>query len=224
MSCYKLDKGSAARETLRDKVEELSSAREYGFYIYHVLKLIPLTDIHPEAVWNDSRIESIREGIQAGVPLPAIHVSLNKDHKYHISDGIHRYNASKEAGFTHIPAIVSVYVDTPDLKVMPEPEKPRLPIGAWVVLRDPDRGVEPWAMVEEQLPSRTWNGGKRHVYGLVGVRRGKGDFIGDTWDDKFDPATTTPPMAIQKEVKGWYGWPAHRVASRYLKETHPCEK
>lgn len=218
MSSYRLDKGDAARETLRDKAEELASAREYGFYIYHVLEILPLADIHPEAVWNDSRIEHIREGIRAGVPLPPIHVSLNKDGKYHISDGIHRYNASKEAGFTHIPAIVSVYKDVPEMKVQPEEEKPRLPVGSWVILRDPDRGVEPWAMIEEQLPSRTWNGSTRHIYGLVGVRRGKGDFIGDTWDNKFDPAMTHPPANIQKEVEGWYGWPAHRVASTYLRK------
>ena len=70
-------------------------------------------------MWNMDRIESIREAIREGRALPAIQVSLHKDGLYHISDGIHRYNASLEAGFTHVPAIVSVMVDTPEMKVGP---------------------------------------------------------------------------------------------------------
>lgn len=216
---YKLDRADAQRWTQRDKESDARSAREYGFYGYHVLKVLPLRDIHSEAVWNTGRIESIREAIREGKALPAIQVSQHKDGKYHISDGIHRYNASLEAGFTHVPAIVSVMVDTPEMKEAPEPEKPKLQVGDWVILREPVRGESEWARVEEVLPSKTWQGVRRHFYGLVGVRHGEGDFIGDHRDDQFDPAPSPPSSTMQEAVMGWYGWSktSLRVAHQHLR-------
>jgi hypothetical protein len=87
---YKLDRAEARRWTDRDPEAEKQSAKEYGFYTYSVLKILPLSEINPEEVWNPSRIARIREALQQGKPLPAIHVSKGPSGKYEISDGIHR--------------------------------------------------------------------------------------------------------------------------------------
>lgn len=162
---YRLDRADVRRWTQRDPEREEEDARDSGEYAYHQLVIVPIADVRPVSVWHGGRIERIREALRNGTPLPAIHATKAKDGKWDISDGIHRYNASVEAGFTHIPVIDTVVVKTPELRQEPEPERPVLPRGTWVVLRKTDHDESKWAMVDEYLNQRWWKGTHRHRWG-----------------------------------------------------------
>lgn len=229
MTHFKYDKALVRRSTRRDPERELQDAKRDGFYSYTEFHLVPIHTIVPEAVWNPGRIERIREAIANGTPpLPPIHGHFDKAHRFHISDGIHRYNASLEAGFTHVPALATVHVETPQEQEPELPERPKLNVGDFVLLRDPPRQTSPWAVVEQVLYSSTHRGVRRHHYALVGLRQNQADFIGDHRDDQLDIPTrsATPPPKVVDAFKAYDMWPreapppawVQRVASRWLQD------
>jgi hypothetical protein len=85
------------------QAEEL---RENGRYVRYFFRLLPINQIRVPSVWSPSKLPSIQKAILEGRPLPPIRAYLEGS-KYEIEDGIHRVNASIEAGFTLVPAIVS---------------------------------------------------------------------------------------------------------------------
>jgi len=221
MSNFRYDRALVNRETRRDPKREAEDARQDGFFGYTEFRLVPIRDIVPEAVWNPGRIEKIREGIQAKKALPPIHVSQDSAGRYHISDGIHRYNASLEAKFTHVPALVSVMVEAPEMKEPELPERPKQQVGDAVLLREPQKsGAEsPWAIIEQVLYKGQHRGVTRHHYALVGIRHGVAEFIGDHRDDQLDiPTGSLPPKlaALFGEYDMWPTGMSLRVARRYL--------
>lgn len=185
---YRIDQAHVRRTTQRDKASEIEQAKEFGFYTYTVMKIVPIKKIKVPPVWHQGRIKQIREALTKRTPLPPIELH-DAGGRYEISDGIHRTNASIEEGFTHIPAYFSVAVERPDLYEQPEPEKPKLAPGTWVKFRDPKKNRErfPWALIVEYVGPRSWKGARRHVYGLVGGNNSHADWIGDWSDDQFDP-------------------------------------
>ena len=204
---YKLDPRAVRNATRRDPKREAEDSRNFGWYTYQKLSIVPLSRIEKTPVWHPGRIAKIREAIQKGIPLPPIVADPDRSGTYRITDGIHRTNASREAGFTHIPVIETVTVETPDLYVAPEPEKPVLRPGAWVRLRDPrgEGASSPWAVVLEYVGPRDWMGARRHRYALLGYRRGEPDLLGDFLDIRFDPSKA-PPKAIREELEASPEW------------------
>lgn len=195
-SHFTYDRGEVRRKTHRDRATELEQAKSLGFYQYNVFKLVPIDKIIPQRIWKEIKAEKVRAKVDKGVPLKPIQLA-EQGGRYGIEDGIHRYNVSKERGFTHVPAFLTVTVDAPELYEQPESEKRQLPVGTYVKLRKPIDGFT-WAVVDEVLGPRLWKGVKRQVYGLIGGNAKGSDFIGDIMDDKFDVAT--PPANVQKQL------------------------
>jgi hypothetical protein len=210
---YRVDMADVKRRTRRDRDSEREEAAEYGFYTYNVFEIVPIKDIVHTEVWRPERYERVTEAIAKNIPLPAIQVD-KQGSKYSIADGIHRYNASRDAGMTHIPVVYGVVVEAPELFKPPEAEKPALTAGAWVKLHDPRKwgATSPWARVDEVLGTRMQKGVKRHLYGLVGIVNDEPDFLGDILDSEIEAAD--PPAQAETIIKRWMT--ARRVAARFL--------
>lgn len=200
-SHYHYNRSDVSRKTRRDRTRETEEAKTLGFYTYTVFKLIPIDKIIPQAVWREAKAEQVRKDMDRGKALNPIEVSEHGG-RYAISDGIHRYNVSKERNFTHVPAYLTVSVEAPELYEKPEPEKKVLPVGTYVKLREPIDGFS-WAIIDEHLGPRIWKGVRRQVYGLFGATASKSDFIGDIMDDKFDPAMPSPSVKKQLDAARW---------------------
>lgn len=197
---YRVDRDYVNRALRhRSRRELLDEASHYGFVTHKVLEYVPLSQIHPEAVWRPDRIGRIREALAAGRALPPIDADIGPDGKYHIADGIHRYNASVEAGFSHIPVLRTVVEETPERYVPPEPEHPKLSSGTIVRLREPPPGTAPWAIVIGYLGRSNDRGTTRHRYELDGFEHGTRSFVGDYADDRFD-VIRSPPEALRRRL------------------------
>jgi hypothetical protein len=146
-------------------------------------------------------LSAVKEAIQKGEALPPIQLSKTGS-QWEISDGIHRTNASLEMGFTHIPAYITEWVETPEEEIPEEPEKEKLSLGAWVKLKKPERGHgKPYEFgyIEDDLGYRMTRGVRRYWYG-VGLVRPE-----STWPDTHDLADTdfepTSPPSWGQAVK-----------------------
>ena len=194
---YKLDRSAVRKGEQRDRDAERETAERHGFYQYKRFVLVPIGQIEHQPVWHPGRIESILDAIDRGKPLPPIRADKDRG-KYAITDGIHRYNASLQRGFTHIPVLETVTVDAPEMYVPPMPEKPVLRPGTYVKLTEkPYRATSLWARVVEYLgPYRGRGDVTRHVYALDGIVNGHVDFVGDWHDDKFDSEGGRPPRDV----------------------------
>ncbi len=194
---YKLDRSAVRDGERRDRDAERETAERHGFYQYQRFVLVPIGQVAHQPVWHPGRIKSILDAIDRGKPLPPIRADKDRG-KYAITDGIHRYNASLQRGFTHIPVLETVTVDAPEMYAPPMPEKPVLRPGTYVKLTEkPYRATSLWARVVEHLgPYRGRGDVIRHVYALDGIVDGHVDFVGDWHDDKFDVGR--PPRDVQQ--------------------------
>ena len=203
---YSYDRTAAARrknyrydrrrlKLLNDPESQKDEAREYGVYTTTEIKLIPIKDIQLPPVWGPEKYEQAKKLIEAGKPLDPINVSRSGS-KWLISDGIHRTHASKDLGYTHVPAFVQTEVPAPELYEAPEPEKRKLPVGAWVKLHEPNYRGFSYGWVTEHLTQMVRKGVTRHRYALKFINEaGRRDF-GDYNDDEFD--SVKPPPALEK--------------------------
>lgn len=65
-----------------------------------------MSDIEDVKIWSEGKLQSVLRDIEAGKPLKPIEVyDPDRGTKLPIVDGIHRYNASKQMGYTHIPVL-----------------------------------------------------------------------------------------------------------------------
>lgn len=207
-SFYKYDRADAQRRSQRDPERENASARAYGILTWKEFHLIPLSDIQPQKVWNLSRIEKIREGIRRGVALPAISLTQTERgrYKYEITDGIHRYNASIEAGYTHVPAIVEYVKETPELKEAPKTFRE----GTYVRFWEPFDGRWEYAYLAERVFGQVF-------VTLAGDEEGS-DWLGDLSSDYFSHEVDPPPR-VKSQIQGhWYMQKTSRIkrADTYL--------
>lgn len=203
---YSYDRTAAARrknyrydrrrlKNLNDPEGQREEAREYGVYTKTEIKLIPIKDIQLPPVWGPEKYEQAKKLIEAGKPLDPINVSRSGS-KWLIQDGIHRTHASKDLGFTHVPAFVQTEVSAPELYDPPEPEKKKLSKGKWVKLRKPNYRGFSYGWVTEYLTRMIRKDVPRHRYALKFINEaGQLDF-GDYSDDEFDPVR--PPPALEK--------------------------
>ena len=196
---YKYDRRKL--KSHNDPAAQREEAKHRGGYSKYEIRLLPIKDIRLPKVWNPGRYERAKALIEAGKPLDPIDAVFSNG-KWEISDGIHRTNASKALGFTHVPAFVSTWVATPEMYEPPPEEMPRLPVGAWVKMLKPFDG-KLYGWVEEYLNPRQLNGVKRHWYGLSLMdESGDWDF-GDFGDHEFEPIDHPPPWL--PKVKAEYG-------------------
>jgi hypothetical protein len=71
---------------------------------------VPIDTIDVQDVWSESKMPKIRQGLKEGAQLPPVRLTVGDNGRLSIEDGIHRVNAVREAGGTHVPAIVEEFV------------------------------------------------------------------------------------------------------------------
>lgn len=200
---YKVNKRKL--KDLNDPEVRKESMAQDGGYSEWRIEIVPIRDIQVPPVWNPGRYEEALKYLQSGQAIDPIRAE-KKGSKWEISDGIHRTNASRDLGWTHIPVLTSKWVETPKAFVPEEPEKPRLPVGAWIKLREP-YGANEYGWVYEQLGSTNFRGVRRWKYGLALVHP-ESDWPdqGDFNDNEFD-VTRPPPWgpAVEEAMRaaGW---------------------
>jgi len=187
---YKVDRSAVAAATRRDPEREAETSKLQGFYTYNEYVLVPLRQIKPEKVWKPRRLEAIQRAMAQGKALPPIRLAKG-GRGYVIEDGIHRYNASVEAGMTHIPALVSRLVETPHLKQDLSIFAP----GQYVRFREPVEGWEIGYLVERA---------GRDLYVVVAGDARDADWVGDLHASSFE-AVVRPPAAVKNQIQShWY--------------------
>jgi len=197
-SSYRVDRMRVRRALRINHPDAIEDSKKYhGGYSVARFEHVPISKIKLPPIWKPSRAVRIRKAIKEGKALPPIHLGPN----YEISDGIHRTNVSKEFGFTHVPAIITEWVETPDEIELPEPEKPRLDVGDWVKTREKWDGRE-YGWIEEQLLYAFDRRVKRWKYAVALVKRGDDwpDIL-DLRDSEFDPARV--PSWVKKHRQDW---------------------
>lgn len=181
------------------------SMQQDGGYTVWRIEIVPIKDIRVPPVWNQGRYDEALKYLQSGKPIDPIRAS-KEGSKWKISDGIHRTNVSRDLGWTHMPVLTSTWVETPEALIPEEPEKPKLPVGRWVKLREPYSGLQ-YGWIYEQLGPSFTRGVRRWRYGLALLRAGE-DWpnMVDFSDTEFDEAIPPPwgPKARQQaEAAGW---------------------
>jgi len=193
---FKYDTSVARQRSRRDKKREQEQARQRGFYGYQEFDIVPLRDIKPEKVWDERKLNAVLRDIEQGKPLAPIELSP-VGNRLEITDGIHRYNASKNLGFTHIPALISHYVEAPELKEELQPNT--FKVGDFVEFTEPIEGFRHGYLLEALggLPGH-------ELFSVVGGNRNKADWIGDIPRSKFD-RTIRPASALKETLLNhWY--------------------
>lgn len=193
-SHYKVDQSYVKTRTRRDSEQEAEEAREYGYFSWKELEIVPLKDIVPEKVWKPSRLERIQQGIAQKKALPPVSLAKSErgSYRYEISDGIHRYNASLLAGYTHIPALVTKYKDVPHLKE----ELPTFEEGTYVKFRKKLDGRWEIGFLVENIFGT--------VFTVVAGDMKGAEWIGDFSSDYFEKEVD-PPKAIKDHIQGhWF--------------------
>lgn len=187
---WKIDRAAITRKLKQwNNIEaRKASMTSQGGYEDFKLVIVPISKINVPPMWKEAG--PVRDKMREGTPIDPVRLSLDSE-KYAIKDGIHRTNVAKEMGFTHVPAIVATWIETPEAKA-PVPEKPQLQVGDWIKLHKPENGrVYGW--VDAPMDPREDRGVKRWEYGVALVREGDTwpDFV-DLKDTEFEP--TSPPL------------------------------
>lgn len=189
---WKVDRAAIARKlrALNDPEVAARSRAMQGGYDKYRYEVVPISEINVPAAWHPGRPGPLRERMVEGKPIDPIRLSRSGG-RYEIGDGIHRTNVARDLGYTHVPAFVYEWVDTPNELEKPPAEKPRLPLGAWVKIPKPEGGRF-YGWVEERLGARNDRGARRWQYSIALVKDGDDwpDFM-DLWDVEFVP--TDPP-------------------------------
>jgi len=172
------------------------SKRSLGGYNEYRIEIVPIRDIRVPKVWKPGRFEKARDRIESGKPIDPIH-AVRKGGHWEIEDGIHRTNASKALGYTHIPVLTSTWIDTPE--AVPE-TKPTLKPDTWVKMHKPVDGRQ-YGWIDEAL-GKPWRGITRYVVMLVKEGDDWPDFI-DTNDSEFEPARPPPWGEATKKLTGY---------------------
>ena len=191
---WKVDRADVKRKLreLNDPVRSAESKRMFGGYSKFRLEMIPISRINVKPMWHPGRPEPLRKRMQVGLPIDPVRLSLDETGRYDIGDGIHRTNVAIEMGYSHVPAIVSEWVETPDEVVAPESQKSQLALGSWVHLHEPfDRREYGW--VDEHLGTRPDRGVKRWMYGIALVKPGDTyPHFADFRDTELEPCSPPP--------------------------------
>ena len=73
--------------------------------------IVPLSDIEKKPIWAPEKLEAVKKQLQEGQSLePIMLISTpEKPGQLLINDGIHRTEASRQLGYTHIPALIHTF-------------------------------------------------------------------------------------------------------------------
>lgn len=95
-----------------EKLAELNAAEDTtaASYVRYRLEYLPIKDIDVPDAWSQAKLDNIVGQLRAGKDQWPIRAEMGDDGKYVIEDGIHRANASRALGLTHVPAIVGEIV------------------------------------------------------------------------------------------------------------------
>lgn len=106
---YRVADSAAAKVAELNAAEDAARAagQAHGRF---TLAEVPIDDIDIPPVWQESKSRPIREALATDKALPPVRLTVGDDGRLSIEDGIHRANAAREAGHTHIPAIVDEFV------------------------------------------------------------------------------------------------------------------
>ncbi len=75
------------------------------------LEYVPISDVNVPAPWSDDKLQAVKADMDAGKKLEPVRLTMpDGKGKWEIDDGIHRTNAAREAGYSHVPAITTEYV------------------------------------------------------------------------------------------------------------------
>jgi len=188
---YRVDRSEVRNELRRyhDVIKE--SKRDYGAYQKATYEIVPISKIQMKAKWHPDRGPKIQQALDKGKPLPPVELS-KEGSRYFIDDGIHRINVSLENGYTHIPAIVTEWIETPDAKVVIE-NSDRREDGRWVQLHKSMDGRE-FGWIDDHLTTVKIQGAMRHRYSVALIKRGDGypEFL-DLNDTEFTAGRVRPP-------------------------------
>ena len=94
------------------RLAEMNAAEDTtaASYVRYRLEYLPIKDIAVPDAWSQAKLDNIVGQLRAGKEQWPIRAELGDDGKYVIEDGIHRANASRALGLTHVPAIVGEIV------------------------------------------------------------------------------------------------------------------
>jgi hypothetical protein len=189
---YPVDQSFVRKQLARTNDPDIraESVAAHGGYYDMTFEVVPLRAIQIPSVWNPGRADKLQEAFDQGRPLPPVRLTKVRG-RLEVEDGIHRINVSKERGFTHVPALISTWVEQ---ELPPaEQEKPQLPVGTWVRLNP---GVEPgfeYGWIVSHLGHRMMNRTRRWLYEVALVTRTSDypDFA-DLTDTTFEPHAPPP--------------------------------
>lgn len=89
----------------------------YGAWAKHSFKIVPISDIEHQDVWDESKIQPLFSRMKRNLPIDPIKIGEHYNGgKWAITDGIHRIATSELMGYTHIPAFVSEWIQEPPPK------------------------------------------------------------------------------------------------------------
>ena len=73
--------------------------------------IVPISDIERKPIWSPEKLNIVKQQLQNGKLLePVMLVSTpEKPGQLLINDGIHRVEASRQLGYTHVPALIHTY-------------------------------------------------------------------------------------------------------------------
>lgn len=177
-----------------------------GFEVFYEFGLIPLAKIKPERVWRPDRLQRVMEAINAGKALPPIHLVPGRS-LLEIDDGIHRYNASLQSGFTHIPALIQ---RTREVEILSPSTPTAYKVGDYVRFREPFDGRWEYGY----LAGNPYG----DVFDVVGGDSRDSDWLGDLPVEYFAGKETPPAPVVARIQSNWYLEPDDRVAA--LKRAH----
>lgn len=100
-----------------DKEATQEEYDQYGAWSKYSFKMVPISDIEKKPIWSQKKYDINLEKMRENIPLEPIKLTDNIDgKKLIITDGIHRVAASETMGYTHVPAIVTEWIQTPPPK------------------------------------------------------------------------------------------------------------
>ncbi len=116
---YQYDPAVVTRwlEMFSDPKSNKEEYDQYGAWSKYSFKMVPISEIEKKPIWSQKKYDINLEKMKNGTPLEPIKLTDNIDgKKLVITDGIHRVAASETLGYTHIPAIVTEWIQTPPPK------------------------------------------------------------------------------------------------------------
>jgi hypothetical protein len=107
---YKVPLDTTAKVAAMNEAEVARAAAEGTGRGRYTLVDVPLEQIDLPKAWSDSKAHSIKQGLSDEATMPPVRLAMGDNGRLSVEDGIHRTHAVREAGATHVPAIVEEFI------------------------------------------------------------------------------------------------------------------